>query len=70
MVAKEVPMTASLLRQPVLKAAIAFLEKVWEPMVHLAPLLQPEKEGCPIPVAVEFGLRPVRRRPRSTPTFY
>jgi len=63
-------MTAPLLRQPMLKAAIAFLEKIWEPMADLAPLRRPEEQACPIPVAVEFGLRPVRRQARPTRIFY
>jgi hypothetical protein len=63
-------MLAPLTRSPVLKAAIAFLEKVWKPMLERMPRPALEERGCPARVAVEFGLRPERRRQGSTRIFY
>ncbi len=55
-------------RRPAVKAAIAFLEKIWEPMAEvMAPAEL--KEPVPVRVAVEFGVRVARRRtsaPRIT----
>ena len=65
-------MTAPLSRLPALRAAIAFLEKIWEPMLHIMP--QPQlvpvrvrrEEPYSARVAVEFGVH-VARRQRPAP---
>lgn len=59
-------MTAPLTRLPAFRAAIAFLEKIWEPMAQVMTQPLPKNQPIPVRVTVEFGVHGARRR-RPTP---